>query len=1495
MIEGASFILGACTHTHGHRHGHRHGHTHFDVRAAAVAAHSGTGASSFYCSFYLVPPTWCPFGEERGPFANQQVAPLLGVGEMTNKKARERELAFVDALARAFVDAKLHPQLRSSPRLREIEELRLKGVPDAEEAVLHDTQKYRAQLAERDAGDAPVASLSELSPEERSHQLNYFDLNDDSPEDSQVNPDAVARIVLDEVADLLNEHDWWQKLRGTVRRVVVEGQSQQSVATRALSRTEELWRELLGYQRENAFAGCHRAASLAGRLFLYDWEQSGRYGRLMEDKSAADAWECPAQFFGGLFCDGTKLFMLRKLKPLFERHRNLVVAAIEYARQARNSILELGMGGVSSGPGDVPSVNGTEHRADRLIMQFFPWAEARELGLAENVSTWDKFRNDLTVFGDIHEIFWKEQGVMIGKDGVVCRLPDSECTWDALTARLCVHEKMAHLKTAVVRYKSQRETLFKRLKQEAEAAAAARTSHPGGAAADEGTETETKTVDEKSDAPEEAATDSDSEVASSDDESDEESGEEGSAGGGEEEEEEDLEVADGDSIEEPRRVTRSARNTEQATDTAGLGAAARGGGPGPIVRRAATRQKKKPAPRPRPLPRTVRAAETSGGPVTRKRKPAPPAPAKKAAKKKSKPKRKPARPVTAAKKQKKRRVMGSNLEEVETNGKSESTTSGNVVGQTGAAAEVDGRDSDGSEDSSVADKDDVAALEVRVIARAEDHCATAISAVLPFEGERFEDVKSYPSLPDLLNVESCRKKAKFVVSFQKRLSGSVYSFSQVTTAPHLTHSISEMAAIQGAAASLGLPSLSLNGDMSVVQEDATFLAPGTQEYESLGLDDALGAVDEKVLTDLLDGCRKYGEKVPLNEQKAKEHGGASRNAFNLGVGWAGHGYEKGVNAPDGEFAEPTLMNLDNVNKFFPDKGRCLGVIFEALGKAQEAITKRLGREGLERTDDKRNAKYAGEVGRRLHKPGCRAGESLFISLECSRSKTMGEVMDRLNRMLKKKSDGKAVAMHVDPQNPLPLSAYCRVVLGTWVVYFVREGEHCVMQITGILTNRGSICNRNHNNAAVKDMIQNYLEGIRRFEELYGNVRYEDDGLGLFACAAPTVVSFLPEEPAQHSSVPGTWVGHAMERDGSEQYRRVAGETSATPLTTVGDASLAKDPLAKGTSDVEDIEGSDVLHGSMVSLRENPNKMALHCATRRAAQLVADKFKLGRQHVWNLFFCHLQHSFSPVQFIAKCESLVSQWTELWAPPNQFGVAWKEACTGDGFDGHLASLFMNMTPPDNSDSMSNLLKRVTSSHVKKGVDYSPEFCASQIELLRQYGDDLRNAPDSKSTVDILEDALHRTTGPLTKLVNVGRFVGPTVHTGIFLWGLEPMPCWRASECPILDKTKKHFAEGNDDSVGEGKFKSQNSALRGLLITAHQFRTSTVKVENSGCVGKRTYVALDFLLIGMDSFDLRPTDDSHPYSPDYELWLKEYGAECKWRVVEPSQVLEVLRIYH
>jgi len=358
----------------------------------------------------------------------------------TRAELKRKAEDFSNALARTIHAARLHPQIRCSERLKRLTELEYVAAKDADEAFTAETTAKRKRLAQDDALE--VGPLANVTMTEQKYQLDYFDLNDDSPEKSHVDPQLVTQIVLDRLSDELRVDDPDRvKYRNEVRGVLFSKQLKQPVPApgSVLTRTELLWHDLLRYQIDNPWDRCTRAASLAGRLLLFDWEQNRLYTRVRE-KGGVDAWEFPERFFGGIYNEDMRKHTGHKLKPLYDTHCALVKAGVGYALATRNRMLEMNqvVVGHTRNAAD-PNVLSLESKADHLVMRFFPWVGASNLGLAANICKWDQFQRDLLLFAEVYDTYWTNRPVAVGKDGQPHQLPDSECTWAHFTKGLCTY------------------------------------------------------------------------------------------------------------------------------------------------------------------------------------------------------------------------------------------------------------------------------------------------------------------------------------------------------------------------------------------------------------------------------------------------------------------------------------------------------------------------------------------------------------------------------------------------------------------------------------------------------------------------------------------------------------------------------------------------------------------------------------------------------------------------------------------------------------------------------------------------------------------------------------------------------------------------------------------------------------------------------------------------------------------------------------------------
>ncbi len=375
---------------------------------------------------------------------------------MASRSGQLSRKHFADTVLRALIDVSRHPGTWKSERRCELNARKEDAREDYEEALAMDMQSESENASESLLDAGPFVGVSE---QRKKYLLDYFDLNDEHQERVHVDPVEVTEIILDEVSESLTELEWWQKSRDTICQVLMDGHREEPITVEAFSHTERVWHGLLTSQEPNAWTSCQKAAILAGSLLLLHWEQSGRFGRLME-KSSAEAWRFPDRLFGGLFGIKMRGVTGRLVKTLYFQHRNLVKAAIDYVWLVRDALLYWGTGkgqGYEGKNSDDPYVELMENRADRLLLQFFPWLDVAKPDLAKNIRTWDRFQKDLVMFADAYDVFWREKAVIVGPDMLPRRLSDSECTWDRVTEILLPCQTAAQLRKKLKQFKTLQE------------------------------------------------------------------------------------------------------------------------------------------------------------------------------------------------------------------------------------------------------------------------------------------------------------------------------------------------------------------------------------------------------------------------------------------------------------------------------------------------------------------------------------------------------------------------------------------------------------------------------------------------------------------------------------------------------------------------------------------------------------------------------------------------------------------------------------------------------------------------------------------------------------------------------------------------------------------------------------------------------------------------------------------------------------------------------
>ena len=1331
-----------------------------------------------------------------------------------------------------------------------------------------------ARTAVDNAGQALIA----LDSEERNFMIEQFDLNDsDLGTTPQVDPERMTLMVLQEVPEREVSGIVYTEMERGYRnwQHVVQHYANESLPDRRpMSPTERMWNMFAEYNDPNAWGRCQQAADLGGTLLLHWWETTDDFTyRRARQASGVNPWLFPGRMLGGMYCKSEKMQATvgKRLKPLYLKHRLLVEAGLNYVQAARRQLREYGVHQHNREQEDI---------VDSLVLSHFPWVETRHLGTQELLPSWDTFRDDVFVYSRAIEILWREKEVVAEEDGTMRMVSDSECDWDSITAKLSKYRSRQMLKTVLNKCQNLQKNYHNSAAKRTRARLPQHQPLPT-MVQDDG---ETKEEDRDNDnaaADDNNTTDDDSGTVH-----DEESmshlmlcgdrtdhGEEGDSDSEDDgepvpsllerndgvETDSDESSDDDDVPDLLERNDGSETDSDESSDDDDSDGETSTTAHKQLSRHRATIANNPPAKRRSRHQQQKRRHK-------RQHKKEPPYKATR---------RKPA-----------------------TKKRNAPQMPQNSYGATPPPRKMTRKKKLPQETATP--------IDCTIVDEVED--PSVLSVVSPKPGCKFQKMEQYNHLPDLLQSAECRAQVDQVTMMHKSESGMLYSVDQLKTAPHVVHSVESSLGVQRAA--VGLPHAVHNGT-SIFSSKFSVVYPKTPEYKQMHLDDIFANID---LGALVGGVYNFGTTVPLTQDKAKELAGESRKSINFGIGIGGHNYEHGRNAQEGEFAEAGLMNADSLD-YFPENGKSLGDLFEALGRASETLTQRL--QVNKRTDQQRNEHYAGRVGKLLGKPDCLAGESLFISIVGHNSKYVGHVIDRLNKKISETTTGDSVGIHTDPQNPHPSSPYSRVVMVTWRVRLHGDNEGSWADVTGILCNRALVCNRESSIAARIAFDGLYTEAVANHMSKHGGARYEDDGLALFPHSKPLLMSYLKDEswPRQkttpaHAPQNGGWTGHVgtPTGDGTNSYALVQSKKGDRSLQTVGDQSFT-DPTKKGTSDVHDIEQHEepILHSRMHTIDASPNKMMMMSAVRAAAKRVADKFELKHGHIWDLFFCQLQHISCWAIFIAKCLSLVDQWSDKWEN-TEWGTAWLKACCGNGLDGTLASQFMNMTDPQTIDRVAGDLRRVRGNHLYVSHGYTAPFCHEQVEYLRLFAECAEQMSPTKCIVSFLTEHGKQGSSSLGDVINLGKFGLPQVLTNLYLWGLANIPAWRASECPILDTKKHHYrkAKSNLDEAeasGQSEFhriateeydlKSLRSMHRMLCIIAHLHKVGVFTVENGCCETNRKLKALDYIVEHMDMFDLRPAADNNPYDLSYELWMKRWGPDEAWHVVDSADVETILNM--
>jgi len=387
---------------------------------------------------------------------------------------RESERKLLTAIVRARTEVHKHAayDTRSRGRAAQLDEEDLEQVERDLTATARTANQGEEEPSEEEWVWTPLLPIEE---EGRSELLQHFDLeNEGAMEQTDCRPRDVAKMVLDEMAESLEEIDWWKLCRGPVWKALVEAEAEtagESQERRSLSPNEQLWKGLTEYQTHNAWSDCQKAAKLAGWLLLLDWQETRSYENVL-GPGRKDAWAFPDRFLGSIYVKESECrnFLGRKLAKLYRKHREVVAGAIDYARRCRNLALEYGLGPHKRGLDG--SCDAPETRADRLVLSFFPWLDAQYLGLGDNINLYQAFQKDVALFADAYDAMWNHRPAHINLSTSRLEwIPMSDCTWDCVTETLCKFPNRTKLKDHVDKQKGLRLKMVAQQEEDRKAAA----------------------------------------------------------------------------------------------------------------------------------------------------------------------------------------------------------------------------------------------------------------------------------------------------------------------------------------------------------------------------------------------------------------------------------------------------------------------------------------------------------------------------------------------------------------------------------------------------------------------------------------------------------------------------------------------------------------------------------------------------------------------------------------------------------------------------------------------------------------------------------------------------------------------------------------------------------------------------------------------------------------------------------------------------------------
>lgn len=698
----------------------------------------------------------------------------------------------------------------------------------------------------------------------------------------------------------------------------------------------------------------------------------------------------------------------------------------------------------------------------------------------------------------------------------------------------------------------------------------------------------------------------------------------------------------------------------------------------------------------------------------------------------------------------------------------------------------------------------------------------------------------------------------------------------------------------------GLANLSVPGGSSYLSRDVNVLYEGTADHGRLMGDFQwdVGAAVQGVHQYVCSG--KY-----TSDTAARQIGGRGNIQCTFGI--SNHNYDDSKSAQSGEVAALDVQGEVILHRYFPNRGREVGVALAKLAEIRDALARERGDGSSEYSDTVRNQVFSGRTGQMFGLPTV-GFESVSVGLT-GRSQTLEEMRTKMLEKLpswqrRQATTGEGgnegaveTADHADTLNPADTGdGYSRVVLGKWPIQLAKDPEGDFVEVTLIGNQRAAVATYRDKMRGIRglsDWIGGKFEERREQEQQQptGHMQYEADGDLLAHGGSSLCLGFVPNETEGIDSRsltthgPGGFVSYSRpllsEKSPWRRHRRTILQRDTADLKRKqnGKRKRKRKRSDEGQDDDFDVAApvpdkelaalrkQSALCGELLMKRADFNRFADLSGPIWAVEELRDKYELNEGQVRQLSLCILWHARSRAIFLLKCWVLLRDRDSTWA--TDFA---KIARREPPRPGALGSFIMHMVDLKLVGRMASELIRAHSYHLpwQSGGEedcFSPTFVHEQSKRLKGFLREAEKLKPSTSTADFLRRHVGR-------LAHVGQFVLPQALPVCYLLGLAKCDAARAAEAPILDEEKQHYRKFLRLGV-DPKFFDLS-----VLVVALQFGTTPGTIENTGCEGVRRQTdAHDFMLEGQLFYDLRPDPNCNYRHPQYVVHVKEWGAQGKW----------------